>query len=647
MHGINKRLCRRQARWRSFKRAFRPRTSSHEPWPTGRLTRNLARIVDGALTCSCVQASSVAIGDYANGVLEDVSYVRDGIGLRAKSAVWVDGVWALEEFEVQIADRVVRAASAQLSESGHALVDVTWHATSAHLDESPQCDGPPTIVDATLATARIATFSDERWRMRGFRAAPWPVPAARSTTRAAPGVLPPIARATKESQHAEVGATLWGPLLATGAGGANVPTELGVGLVSRDRRVLRAMLALESDGAVEPELVGNFAIGSDSHVIGRLEHPMSNRVWALRRLTDGGIFRDWQATRVGAGTFGRSGALQLDGAILTDPQTTDEKAEVGIVYGAGFMVGDYTHWTVDVAHRTEVDVGRHSTTVGVGARVPIGRTEAYWVTPALELLANYSTVAARRGFDASTSLSALASAEAGLAFAGVWRRARHRLAPIIRAGAEVAGVTQRQVREGAPEYPYQRPDRWRWASAVLEQSFRDSSIRIDLPVGLYVDSMADEPTEAVATFAQASLSMSAARLEFAGVCESGCEDTALHLGGYVSPRRGLTLRYAVSNLDPRTSSLVLADRRLTRAFTAVNVLHPSVPGERVHRAGLTITRGPGFADLEGHYAADPRARGAYAEIGWNWAALGWGLSVGGAWLPELDEWGVHAGLSIR
>lgn len=622
---------------------------------TGVWAADACRVEAGALHCQCLRGEGLAVADWTSPQLGGVALVPksgDSVDLvTATSALWLDGIWILNDVVVLFPDAVLHAEEAHVTPTSTQLSVVTWHdRTSA---ARPEC-GVVIERGARRASARAASLDDGRWQVEGYRVGPWPLPLARSAHRSAPGILPPTVRAHADALQFEGAVVLFGPMFGFVAGGIAAPASAGVGVVThRAERAmaLRAIVATDDDG-VAPMVVGDVAVGGSAHLRGHVEHPSSQRSWDLHRAENGAFFRDWRATHVGFGAAGGAHALQLSGAVLTDLDLPDPQFGGLLAYGTSFDSGRFAQWAVDLEHdSTRREDTQHSTTIGLSFRSPLGRRERAWVEPGVDLLANYGAVTVSRGFDASTTLSALAQVEAGLAVEGRFDDARHRLAPVLRLGAELGGVQQRQAREGAPPYQFERPDRWRWATLWLEQTFRLGPITLDLPVGVYADALADEAVgaalDAPNVFGRASTTLASARVDLAVVCADLCAEAGALLGAQLQPRPGMWIVYSVSDLTERDVALLFADRLTQRAFTAVRLIDrdATVTGFS-HFASVAAHFGRLSAGIDGRAGVDAASRGFGARVGWHWRAIGWGLGASANWAPATGAWAALAGLSI-
>lgn len=616
----------------------------------GRFTAESCSVVAGDLTCKCLtRPGDFAIQRWTSVGTEQLTIVVAGEVVTIDGALYVDGVWVLENVVVAQKEAVLTIAQLHVADEVQA-VGLVWHELAGSAEVACSTEIPR---GAVVARAKSATLSDGRWRLSGYRVGPWPVPLVGAADRAAVGFLPPMIRAEHGGGiEGEVAASVLGPAFVFATGGLDVPFGAGVGVASQRQErglALRGMLAADS-GEVSPVVVGDLAFGGSTHIRGHFEHPMLERAWAVRRAEEGGFFRDWRATHVGVAAAAGAHSLQLSGSVVTEPGLPISEQAGLLTYGTVFSSGELAEWTVDLEHASDrAESTRHSTTVGLGLEVPIGWVERAWVTPRLDLLANYAAVTVSRGFDASTTLSALATAEAGLAFEGRFENGRHRVAPVVRAGGELGGVQQRQAREGAPPYPYEGPLGWRWATAFLEQSFRSGDFLLEAPVGVFVDSVGDESISEGASdpvvFGRLGAALPRARVDAAAACMNGCERVGTYVGASVTPRPQLVIGYSVADMDDAELALVFADRLTERAFTSIRLLAPSTgsPGFG-HVASMNWRFGRASVGLEGRYAAATEARGVGANFGYHYEPLGWGIGVGGSVAIPTEEWAVSAGL---
>lgn len=614
--------------------------------------------VDGRHTCRCVRRAS-------SETTVHVDTLRDG---GSATGLWIEqGEETLFVAELTPSDHgvvfdrlawtngeIVLLAAGGLAAGDVQLNEVRWYRDTLG---RPACDRAPNAANGrSYARADAVSRVAGHWRVASLKIGPWPVgdgPLQRPTS----GVLPPTARA------ADAGAELqgdywlapWGSVLAavdpSGRFGA------GVGITSR-RRDTRRRLDLVGYGSIEDGLVpvgsGDLSVGERLHLRAHVEHPSDEHAGSLRAYERGSLYRPWRVSRVGLSLSGDGHALQLRGAVLTDPETSDARWNGNLAYGTTFARQRHSVWRMDLEHRSvdETDT-LHSTVAAVGWRGPFGRTSRAWFTPGADVVANYSAVTARRGFDASTTVSTLASVDAGLAVEGRFQRLSHRIGPRLRAGAEFLGVQQRQPEEGAPPYPWRQPDRWRWALAMLDQSVRQGHWRLELPIGVFADAIGDDSlADGLARphgLARLNARYDDVSVGVATTCSFPCDTPRFHAVAHIAPGRRLRAWYAAGNMGVRELAVAWADLHLDQPITALRLVQTrdaSAASEVfAHHAGVRLSRGRATLGLHGNWGPTDASRGVGGDVGVHWPELGWGLGVGGGWRPFDAAWNVVGGLS--
>jgi hypothetical protein len=599
---------------------------------------------DVRITARVVRADGIAEGLWIEAGPERFfvgELVRSDEGLVLQDVAWSD-------------DGVVLRAAGGWIRDGALLERLRWYRET--LPESG-CDAQPSApVTRPYARANSAERVDGHWRAAGLRIGPWPigdVPMQRPVS----GVLPPTLRVSAAGGELQGDYWLapWGSVLAVADPSGRFGG--GFGLTSRRREHFRR-LDLVAYADVDEGLVGvasgDVSLGERLHLRGHVEHPSDEYASRLRAFERNALFRRWRHSRLGLSLSGAGHALQLRGAVLTDPELPDAHWDGNLTYGLTFARQRHSVFRFDLDHRTiERSDTVHSTLAALSWRAPFGHESRAWVKPGIDLVANYGTVTALRGFDASTTISSLANLEAGLAIEGRFARFRHRLAPQVRAGGEVLGVQQRQPEEGAPPYPWRQPDRWRWVAASLDQRIQQSGWRLDFPVGVFSDTLGDEPVSDLAAdpngFARVDARFADVSAGVASTCTFPCDTPRFHAAAQIAPTRRVRAWYAAGNMNTRDLHLAWADLHLDQPLTAVRLVQTRDAGDDApvfgHHAGLQLRSGRASLRLMGTWGNTDESRGLGSRVAYSWRELGWGIGVGGGWRPFDGVWNATAGLT--
>lgn len=619
---------------------------------SGAATADQCVIVGGQLHCNCLRWDDGRFDRWEAAEPAGVAFDLGASRLAATEAIYVDDGWALTDVVWQSDDTVLSAASAWISDGAVKLESLEWSDAQTEQLEVRECGAQPALPDRVTSRARSASWTpDDGWRVEGYRVGPWPLIFASSAERPALGLLPPTLRyTTAPAGSAQVDAMFADGLVGFADLAVGAPSNFGVGILTERRDVFRRTdVGLNSE--LSPIAIGDVDLGERAHLRGRVEHPVAQQTWELRRLEHEAFFRSWRATRLGASLSGPAHALQMAGHVTTTPELPEERWDGIIAYGMDVERSRFSRWTVDLEHHSEVEEDTiHSATASIGWRALLGSLDRLWVQPGADIVANYGAVTASQGFDASTTVSALASAEAGISVEGRFQSATHRVTPRLRVGGEILGVQQRQPEEAAPDYPYARPDRWRWAVAVVEQQIREREFVLSMPVGVFADALGDEGFDEFASpspFGRLSAGTDRITLQLGAACVESCSDFAYQLGGIVSSG-SVRAWYSASNLEPRSAAILWADDLTQRAHTAVRLINDA-PGDEImfgHHAGLRLSAGPAATWVSGRFTRDTDLWGFTSGLQWRWESLGWGLSLHGGWRPATDDVALVAGLAL-
>ncbi len=628
------------------------RLRSRLDWSPQGFTADRCTIEGGRLACEGVRRGSDCAASWSEGVATELYLELDASRWWVEEAVRTDIGWVLRGVVRQAdgADEIetTQWAGAVIGDQEMTLQEGSWGTAPA---ASGDCPATPRV-DLPVATVGNARWGQQGWTFEDVRVPPWPIGPVQRQAR---GFLPPTVRAA----NGVVGGHLdyWlAPFAAlTVLGDSDGHVGVGIGVVSGDARRTRRLDGLLQYDVVqrrlEPAALGDLGVGRRLHLRAHLEHPADDTAWRLRRNELGGLYRDWRVTDVGVSLGGRGHSLYGRFSALTDPSEIETQLAADLGFASDFDAS-FSRWSVDLDHSTRRLVDSiHSSTAAVEAAIPFGRPEAFWVTPSAAVVGNFGTVTAARGFDASTTFSILGRAEAGLAFDGRFETARHYVSPRLYAGAELFGLQQRTPEEGAPPFPYQRPDRWRYVDLVLDQNIREGDWSLAFPVGVYTDTLGDAAIEDIIADPRPHATLEGrwqnTSLRALAACDFGCAGVGFD-AQLMMALSTFDVWYGVSDLDEAAARLVRAPQLLSRAGTAVRLVQPASADldAIVHYGGIGFSGSHWNGSASARWSDAEPERGFDGTFGYHWPLLGWGLGASGGW--RLDgEWNVIAGLSLN
>lgn len=610
-------------------------------------------LADGVLQCEGLTTPTSCSGQISTAGTARNVIVNGPSTWWVADAVQTDVGWILTGVAWTNGERLVFADGGVIGAELVRLEGVSWQSSSPR-----RTVGCPPAPERAAGDSHAAAAHWQRgsWRLEKVRSGPWRMGDVAAIEAGKSGFLPPTVRATADAVEGQLDFWLapFASLVATG--GSDDRIAAGAALVTRRREEFRRLDLLASwdvDAAmVNPVVLGDLSVGEHAHLRAHLEHPAPDSVWALRRLEQGGLFREWRHSEVGFSLSGPGHALDGRLAVLTAPALLDDVFAGDLRYATTFQAAP-TVWDVTVDHesvRTADTI--HSSTAAVQTALPIGSRGRAFVAPSAAVVGNFGAVTAVSGFDASTTISILGAVHAGLAFEGRFDQARHRIAPALRLGAELYGVQQRAPEEGAPPFPYQRPTQWRYASFELEHSLHQRGWDFLFPTGVFTAVLDPQPLDAIVgnarPYQRLAVRHGRAAIEGAAVCAAGCEEVATEALGSLRVARALTVFYGVSSLGESAARVAWSHELLANAATAVRLVQPA-DDERVfgHFAGIAWRTSRIRAGIDGRWSEEKVGRGLTARFAYLWPAVGWGLGATAGWNVGDEEWAVSAGLALK
>lgn len=627
---------------------------------TAQTTIERCTLLGDTLRCTCIvddagwTISSLAVASDGALLITDASgrgeagerWSIHALALRADSWEMQQLLWtpAGSPPTLQIERLTQREQGGQLDAEG-----LSWHATQPErADEPARCGpvSPPTSDAMLLATG--ATWRGE-WLLRDARASWLELKGESRADSRRDGLLPPIMRADAagfEYSHSlgfEALPFLPGVLLSPrrwyGIEATFLPS-------SATQRPLAASAVWAHDGGLAASLFGQAVLGDvqTSHLSVDAERTTGpDAIRQLRRIEQGTWLRSWQAARLGLGLS--SSSLMLNGVVSADraPWALDSH-----VFGAALgdtiqtsaqssVEAHVEHWTATGA----AQAAQHHSAMMMGWSRRWGSPGKIEGSAGILGAMSLDTTDGGEQWRAATTGALAAYARTQLHIVGRFEGSSHHLLPhaaLLLSPAGIDSAQQGSVKLGLDQRLISHDGAW----------------GIELPLGLFLDWRADRESGSrrlpyAALRAHARSAAWETRLSAALLCVEACDTLygvgQLHL---IERRSGLGLVARAGYADVTTS---LSLSQLGAAQSAM--FSAEAQRQLINRTLTTPSgvRGLGLSWRGGHHRLSAElwesasVRGASGGYGFVLPAVGWGLSLMGAWADD-GRWSTWLGLSI-
>lgn len=596
---------------------------------------------DGEWSCRCLRTDGITVESWQPSQSRNIIAELDGTRFYLTRFNPVST--SFEGLTVIGAGGVMSATSGRLVDGAWILEDLTFSSSVPELSAITCASPPPER--RTSATASRASQTESGFELSDYRVGPLPVGDVAPGERES-GLLPPTVRAAPDAVEIEA-ATYFAPIAAATLTAA--PGDwYGAGVRIFEDGALDLQARYDTEEGVVPFAWGSAGIGtSRQRIDATLEHPALARHAALRQLESGTFLRSWRRSALGINLSGPSYGFAVEGGWVSRPDGTSD-GDLAASFGGRSNLGDRVQLDFDLQQysRALENSSTHSSTASMRVATPLGDRTSAWLTPGVGAYANYGVIPAELGFEASASGGFFVDLDAGASWTGRFPTFAHRISPHVRAGRELAGISQRApLPDDAPEFLFSRVPQFGWAVVELDNTFEFENWDLALPAG--TAGLGDEVSDLVPLrpYFAPRLTFADTRLEAGVSCATQCSS----VGSMVAVAGGWSnLDGAVTLVDGSVDDMRLLSGARGFASPITFLLRSNEVTELSQRWGhASIGWSLSSLRLRAEAVATPgEFVGTTASATWAFEPLGFGLTALGGWRHTDEVWSAMFGFSI-